>query len=186
MSATTTAGAGPTGLRGVRRWAPSQRWLRLVVLLGPTTALLATAAAGEGPAPWAVAVVVALSARWAWSPASGAGTLVLLLVLSWWARVPDDALHPVALVAAAALLAAHVAALVSSAAPPRTPVDPAVLRLWVGRGCLLLLVAPVLWVLARALRGEAAPDGLWPGALSGALVVVVALAVAVGPRDEER
>ncbi|WP_148613969.1 hypothetical protein [Nocardioides rubriscoriae] len=173
-----------TAVRAVRGWPASQRWLRLVVLVGPLVALLAAAAAGNGPRPWVVALVLGLSVMWASAPESGVGSLALLVVLFWWTRVPDDALHPAALVAAAVLVTAHVAALLAATAPPRTPVDVGVLRLWVRRGCAVLLVSPVLWVLARVLRDETAPAGLWPAALATALLVVVVLALALG-RDEE-
>lgn len=172
-------------LRAVLAWDPSQQALRVVVLAGPFVALLAAAAAGNGPAPWVVALVLLLSVLWAGAPDSGAGTLALLLVLFWWTRVPDDALHPAALVAALAVVAAHVAALVCSTAPPRTPVDHAVLRLWLLRAAVLLAPAPVLWVLARELRGEDAPVGLWPAALAAALVAVVLLGAALGRREGE-
>lgn len=174
----------PVALAGPRTWAPSQWWGRAVVLLGPPSALLVAGVAGNGPAPWVVVVVTLLSASWAARPESGTGTLALLLVLFWWTRVPDDALHPGSLVAAAAVVACHVAAVVCAAAPPRTPLDPAVLRLWVLRGVLVLVPAPVLWVLGRALRDQAAPAGLWPAALLAALLVVVALGVVLEPDRE--
>ncbi|MDO9456150.1 hypothetical protein [Nocardioides sp.] len=171
-------------VRAVRGWHPSQQALRLVVLLGPLVALLAAAPAGHGPAPWIVGVVLLLSVLWAARPESGGGTLALLLVLFWWTRVPDDALHPAVLVAAVAVVLSHLAAVVSAAAPPRTPVDPAVLRLWMLRGAAVLLAAPVVWVLARALRDQAAPDLLWPAALLAALLVVVALGLVLERREE--
>lgn len=166
-----------------RTWHPTQQWLRIVIVVGPVVALLGAGPAGNGPPAWAVVLVAATSVWWALVPESLVGLVPLATVLLWWTRVPDDALHPVVLVAAVAFVAAHVAALVAAAAPPVTAVDPAVARLWVRRTALLLAVVPVLWVLARALRGEAAPAGLWPAALVAVLVAVVALTA--GLRREE-
>lgn len=171
-------------LRSVTGWDPGQRALRAIVLVGPVVALLAAGVAGNGPAAWVLVLVVLLSVLWAAAPESGAGTGALLVVLFWWTRVPDDALHPAALVAALAVVASHVAAVVGSAAPPRTPVDPAVVRLWSTRAALLLMPAPVLWVLARSLRGEDAPSGLWPAGLAVTVLAVVVLGAALGRRDE--
>lgn len=171
-------------LRSLHGWDPGQRSLRAVVLAGPVVALLAAGAAGNGPAAWVLVLVVVLSVLWAGAPESAVGTGALLVVLFWWTRVPDDALHPAALLAALAVVASHVAAVVGSVAPPRTPVDPAVLRLWSTRAALLLLPVPVLWVLARALRGEDAPSGLWPAGLAVTLLAVVLLGAALGRRDD--
>lgn len=159
----------------------SQRVLRSVVLLGPVVALLASGAsgaAGDGPPSLLVVVVVALAAVFAVAPGPGAGALVMVVVVVWWALVPGDALHPAVLLAAAALLAAHVAALLVSAAPSATPVDTGVTRRWVGRGATVLVAAPVLWALALALRDDAAPSGSWPVGLGAVLVAVVAAAAA--------
>lgn len=172
-------------LREVGSWDPSQRLLRVVLLVAPVLALLVAGPAGEAPVTWVVALVLLLSLAWAWAPGSGAGSAALLVVLGWWTQVPDDALHPTALLAAVLLLVGHLAAVLADAAPPRTPIDPAVRRLWLLRGCWLLLVAPVLWVLARALRDQAAPAGLWPAALAVAVLLVVALSTVLGRQEAQ-
>lgn len=165
----------PTAVRGRRALPLSQVAARLVVLLGPLVALLAAAPAGDPPAPWVWVLAVAASTAWAARPDSDVGVLALLLVVVWWALVPGDALHPSVLVAAVAVVAAHVAAVLADAAPAPTPLDPRVVRRWVGRGAVVLVPVPVLWTLARALEGQGAPPGLWPAALLAVLLVLAAL-----------
>jgi hypothetical protein len=150
-------------LRAVATWPLSQRLLRVVVALG------------------LVLAVLALSLGFAAAPDTGAGTLAMLVVLVWWIRVPGDALHGSVLLAAAALLVTHVAALLVATAPPQTPVDPRVARLWLLRGAGVLAAAPVLWVLALALRDGTAPDGLWFAGLVVVLLAATAAAAAFPP-----
>ncbi len=171
------------------RWAVaratplSQRWLRVVVGLGPLVALLAAAPAGEPPPAGLVLVVALVSAYFAIAPESGAGALAMVAVVAWWGRAPDDLLHPSCLVAATALLASHLAALVAGYGPAATPVDPGVRRRWLRRGAAVLVAAPALWVMALVLREGEAPAALWPAGLLAAILVAVVTTIGIGAPD---
>jgi hypothetical protein len=92
-----------------------------------------------------------------------------------------------ALVAAAGMLAAHLAALVVSYGPSRLPLAPGVVRLWASRGLVLLLTAPVVWLLARAVRELPESGTVWVLGLAVAVsVVVVAIAATQAISAEDR
>ncbi|MDF1603001.1 hypothetical protein [Nocardioides sp. YIM 152315] len=166
----------------------SQLVLRLVVLVGPVVAVLAGGPAGHWPPWWVIAVVVGLAGGFAAFPESPVGATAMLAVLVWWAAGLDDGLHPAVLVAAAALLVSHVAAVLASYGPGEMPVDPALVRLWVVRGALLLAPVPLVWGLALLLRGEPEEPGVWVVGVAAGLVVTVAAGVALTsePRREEQ
>lgn len=162
------------------RFTAGQAALRLVVLLGPVVALVSTGLVGPAPAWWLLALVATLSVAFATLPDSPFGTAVMIVVLAWWGLSLRDGLHPEAILAAAGLLAAHLAALVSSYGPGVMPVDRQVLRLWLIRGSLVFVSAPVVWVIAVGLRGQPEPAGIWVGGLTAALAATVVAAVAFG------
>lgn len=135
--------------------------LRVVVAAGPPLALLATWPAGQAPRPLLVAVVVLLSLGFAVRPDSSAGTASFVIVLAWWGVGLRDGLHPAALVAAAALLASHLAALLVASGPARSVLDRDLVRVWLRRGAGLLLLAPVAFAAALAGRSAPAPPLLW-------------------------
>ena len=130
-------------------------------------------------------LLVVLGGLWAAMPESPAGPLVVLLVVAWWGARVDDPLDVGVLVAAGALAAAHVAGVLASYGPARMPVDRAATWLWVRRGLLAWLLAPVAWLAARGL--DAAPDQptLWTVGLVtvAALVVAAGLALREAPTD---
>ena len=101
----------------------------------------------------------------------------LLAVLVWWAVAVKGVVQPEVVVAAAALVVAHLAALLASYGPVTLPVDPATLRLWARRGALVLLPAPVAWAVAELLRGEPEQPGIWILGVLGVLVLTVAASV---------
>ena len=57
------------------------------------------------------------------------------------------------------------------------------MRLWVGRGALVWLAAPVVWIAARAYGGQASPTSFWLAGLAVGLVGAVVGAVVVPTRD---
>jgi hypothetical protein len=166
-------------------WSRGQRVLRLLVLLGPLVALYSTALVGPRPAGWLVALAVVLSVGFAAMPDSPFGTVAMLLVLAWWGVSLRDGLHPEALVAAAALLTSHVAALVSSYGPGVLPVDRVVARTWAVRAVLVFVPAPVVWALAAALRDQPEPPGIWLAGLLAALAAAVVGSAAFAVRGPQ-
>ncbi|GAA5156502.1 hypothetical protein GCM10023340_44570 [Nocardioides marinquilinus] len=174
-------------LARVDAWPASHRVLRLVVLAGPLVALACSVVASEPARWWVWPLVALLAVGWAAAPGSGVGGLTLAAVVVRWAQADGDALHVAVVPAAAALLAAHVAALLCATAPPGAALDRRVARLWAGRAAGVLVAAPVLWLLAGALRDGGRPDALWPAALAVVLVLVAGAAVLLAaPRDGVR
>jgi hypothetical protein len=173
----------------VSELSTSQLVLRVVVLLGPVVAVLCTGPAGRWPPWWVLVVVIGLAGGFAVLPESGVGVAVLLVALIWWALALDDGLHPLVLLAAAALLASHVAALLTAYGPGEMPLHRPLLRRWLVRGALVLAVAPVTWGLAVLLRdGGDGEDGVWLMGVAVALVATVAATVAwgtIGSESEE-
>jgi hypothetical protein len=154
--------------------------LRITIVVGPLVAVLASGLEGELPPPWLVVVVAAFSVAHALLPDSQLGTTAALLVLGWWALGPVAALPASLLLAAAALVAAHVAAVVAAYGPAGLPVDPALLRTWLRRGLLSLLAAPLVWVVVAAIDDQPEPVGIWVAALLAATAGAVVASVAFG------
>jgi len=163
----------------------SQLVLRAIVLLGPVVALLMTGPAGNWPPWWLVLPVLGLAAASAIEPDSPVGAAAGLVVLVWWAVALGDRVPASALVAAAGLLAGHVAGLLASYGPAAMPLDPATARLWVRRGALALLTVPGTWVVARLLRGEPDQPGIWILAVAAACLAAVAATAAFEGRRTE-
>jgi hypothetical protein len=162
-------------LRGVTRgkWA-----LRAVVVLGPLVAVLARTSPLGAPPVWLVVLVLALAAAWALAPESIVGVVTLLVVGLSWATGQDSAMPASAVMAALGMLAAHLAALVSSYGPARLPVDAGVVRLWLVRGAGVFVAAPVVWLLARVVRELPDSGTVWVLGLSVAVSVVLVAAAA--------
>ena len=162
------------------RLTAGQAVLRALVLLGPPLALLATGLVGVLPAGWLVALVLVLSVAFAAMPESPFGTAALLVVVAWWGLAFRDGLHPQAVLASAALLVAHVAALLTSYGPGELPLDRDLARLWVRRGLAVLASAPAVWAVAVALRGQPEPAGIWVAGLAAAFTATLVASLAFG------
>ncbi|WP_323793937.1 hypothetical protein [Nocardioides sp.] len=175
-------------LLALRDWPVSALALLLVMLLAPTSAVLVASAAGESAPPSVVAIVVVLSVGFAIAPDSGAGLLTLGVVVAWWSRV-DDALHPSILVAALLLLLAHLAGLLAAYGPGGVPVDARLGSRWAARGALVLVAAPLVWLVARVADEASAQVALWQTGLLVATLLVAGVAVALnhsGSRPADR
>ena len=157
------------------RWSPGQWGLRVVMVLAPVLAVISSVPAGARLRVWFLVLVLVLGAVFALFPASLAGIGALALPVVWWVVAPDDPLHPMLVVAAAALLAGHVAGLVAALGPDRLPVDPALLRRWVRRSLLVLPAAPMVWLVADAMAEQPERPWIWvAGLVATALGAVVA------------
>ena len=166
------------------RGIPTSVWvLRSVVVLGSVVALYAAAPEGFVPSPFVSVVVVVVAGAFALRPEHFVGSVALALVLLWWALVVGSAVPGGTLVAAAALLAAHVAAVLLGYGPPQMPVGADLVRLWVPRAAAVWLAALVVWLTARAYTGHATPTLFWLAGLTAALVGAVVAAVVVPTRD---
>jgi hypothetical protein len=156
--------------------------LRTVLLAAP---LLAVLCAGPTPWPhgWFVALLIALSVGFAAMPESMLGASCLGLVVGWWALAVGDDVPVSAILAAALLLAAHVASVLLSYGPPALPIGGRLVRLWLRRAALAALAAPVVWAVAALVDGQPEPPGIWVAGLGCAIAVCVVAAAAVSTRE---
>lgn len=162
-------------------------WIcRALVAALPALAAACTTGAGETAPVWFFVVLGLLGAGWAVFPESAAGAVVLTLVISWWGIGLRDGLDPWALPAAAALLTAHVAAVLLSYGPVELPVDGATARLWVRRAAMVFLVAPLTYGLAVWVRDEPAPGGIWAAGLAAAFAALLAASVTLSVHADAR
>jgi hypothetical protein len=160
-----------------RGWSRGQWALRLVVLIGPMVALYARGPAFGSTPVWVAVLLAVLAGAWALAPESVVGVVVLLVVGWSWAASGEGRVPALVLVAALGMLAAHLAALVLGYGPARLPVPVAVARLWALRGALVLLSAPVVWLMARGVGELPDSSTVWVLGLGVALsVVIVAVA----------
>ena len=166
------------------RRVPTSVWvLRAFAALGPLVALWAAAPAGYVPSPFAGVAVAVTAAGFALWPEHFTGPIVMVVVLSWWTLVVRSAMPAGSLVAAAGLIAAHVAGVLLGYGPPRMPVDPDLVLRWVFRGAACWLAAVVVWFAADAYSGHATPTSFWLIGLATALVGAVVAAVSVPTRE---
>jgi hypothetical protein len=134
----------------------------------PVVALLV---APVRPSLLVAALVVVGSVLWCVFPELAAGPVVLLAVMVWWSLAVPDPVQPRVLAAALALVAAHVAGLLASYGPARAALDRGLVVMWVRRGLLAFVAAPVAYATVVGLDD---PDArMWP--LAVAVLVVLAL-----------
>jgi hypothetical protein len=168
-----------------RGWTPGQWALRATVVAGLMVALLATGLRGAWPVWWLVVLVGGLAVASSLLPDAPMGTVATGLVLAWWGFAFRDGPHPQALLAAAGLLAAHLAAVLAGYGPRDLPLDPATVRLWAVRGVFVLLAAPAVFAVAISLRGQPEPVGIWVAGLAAALFTTVAAGLALTRSSQE-
>jgi hypothetical protein len=166
------------------RARPATWVLRALVALLPLMAALCTSGAGEGAPRWFLVLVLALSLGWAVFPESIAGATAIVAVVVWWGVGLRDGLDPWALPAAAALLAAHVAAVLLSYGPPQLQLDGTTLRLWLRRAAAVYVVAPVVFGLAVWIRDEPGPDAVWAAGLAAAFLSLLAASVVLSVHSD--
>ncbi|MEO6510392.1 MAG: hypothetical protein ABIO16_05325 [Nocardioides sp.] len=165
-------------IRAWRTWTAGQWALRAAMVLGPLVAIFARTGPLGAPPAWLVVVVVVMGAGWALLPESILGAITLLVVGLAWASGQDEVVPAAAVVAALAMLAAHLAALVVGYGPPRLPVAPAVVRLWALRGACVFVAAPVVWLLGRTVRDLPGSGSAWVVGMVVAFSVTIVAAAA--------
>lgn len=165
-----------------RTWTRSQVCCRVLVALLPVTALLVAPVRPGGPV---LAVAVAVSFLWAAWPELAAGPVVLLVVMGWWALVVPDPVQPRVLLAAALLHTAHVAGLLAAYGPPRAAIHPRLVLVWVRRGLLSFLAAPLAYVAVASLSGVPDQPLMWPIAVTVLLVASLTIGLRFRARDAQ-
>ena len=104
--------------------------------------------------------------------------LVAALALAWLLQPAGAVRSPWVLLAAAGLVAVHVALHLASQGPAVMRPDPAQVRLWLRRAGALWCAAALLWLAARWLHGTTTPSAVF--VLS--LVLLAAALVWIGER----
>jgi hypothetical protein len=161
-----------------RLWpGPEQLVLRSLVGLGTLVVLWAAVMAGARPPLWLTLPLLGTALLASVFPDSPAGLVVLLGSALVWTLAPEP-LSPLVLVAAAGMVAAHVALLVAAQGPARVRVDPVQVRRWAGRALLLWSSAVAVWGLAVV--GRQLPDHR--AAYTGGLLVLAVAALAASRR----
>lgn len=132
--------AVPRVSRGVWR-------LRAAVVLAPWGVVLATLAAG-GHDHLALDVVLFVTAlATAWRPDAATGVALSLVLVATWTLARPPVTSPWVLLAAAALVVTHVAALLASYGPTTMSPNPDEVRRWAGRAALAWAAGVPLWLL---------------------------------------
>jgi hypothetical protein len=167
----------------IREWTTGQWALRVTAALGPVVAMLATGPAGHPPRVSLVVLVAGLSIAHGRLPESPIGIVAMGLVVVWWGLASGDAVSAWALLAAAALLVSHLAALVAAYGPDGLGVDRGTVRLWAVRAAVVFLIAPAAWALTLLVRGRPELPWLWVAGLAVALAVTVVATLAVPGED---
>lgn len=157
----------------IRGWTRGQLVLRVLVLAGPLVALLAAGLQGDSPGRGILVLTAVLGIGAALYPDSQISTVAMLVVLAFWGVVPTDTLHPSSVLAAGALLVAHVAGVLASYGPDDLPLDPTVTVTWVRRAAAVFSAVPLTWLLADGLHSQPEPAGIWVAALLAAIGAVL-------------
>lgn len=160
--------------------------LRAVVLVGTLAGLFGGVTEGLVPPVWVVVVVALGGVLSAFRPEHLAMSATLVVVLVWWALNLHAEVPVGCLVAAAGIVAAHVAGTLLGYGPPAMAVSGDLVRVWVVRGFLVWLAAPAIWLVALVYADRATPTSFWLAGLGAALVGAVVAAIAVPQRGEER
>lgn len=152
----TTETATDAGVR--RRVYPGldQLTLRGVIVLGAMTAIVAAQAAGARPGVWEQALLTVLAVVLAVRPESSAGVVLLLGLAHAWSTTAEP-LSPVLLLAAAGMLAVHLAAQVAAQGPATMRIDGAQVGRQCWRGVALWVVGAGVWGLDQV--ADRLPDG---------------------------
>jgi hypothetical protein len=153
---------------------PRGGWLlRLVILLAPLAALLAGAPQGYLPPPWLVVVLAIFSFAFAAMPEHYVGSASLVIVVVWWVLNTHGRLPASSILAAGALVVAHLAGTTAAYGPQTVDPDPGVLLLWLRRGVLLWAVAALTWFVVDSETGRATSAAYWVVGLAAALALAV-------------
>lgn len=162
----------------IRRWTPGQWALRVLVVVASQVAIWLTATEGVTPRWGLVVLVLGLAVFGAVAPEAAGGTILMVVVVIWWGlSLRHEGLHPVVVVAAAALLVTHVGLLLAAYGPGEMPLQRSLVLLWLRRGLATFVLAPLVYLVAVAVDGEPAPTGVWAGGLVAALVAAVGTSV---------
>lgn len=173
----------------IRSWPAMSagQWVtRAAIAALPVVALLCVSRAGGATPGWLFVAVTLTSLGWAAFPESAAGVTVLAVIVIWWGFQLGSELDPLVLPVAAALLAAHVAAVLASYGPRTMRLDPHLVRLWVRRAALVYVPVPVLYLTAAWAEGVSAPAGVWPAGLAATFCAIAAASLTLSTREHEK
>ena len=163
---------------------PSVWVVRAVVVVGLMVGLLGGLPQGYTPPVPVVLVVLVGGVLAAFRPDHLGVSVTMGTVLVWWAVQLHTQVPLSCLVAAAGLVAAHVACTLLTYGPPFLPIPADLAVVWVVRGFLAWLAAPVVWFVAEVYADQATPTTFWLAGLATALAGAVLAALVVRPSAE--
>jgi hypothetical protein len=159
------------------RFPPGSRVLRGVIVVGPLLALYAGAPQGIVPPVWLTVVLLVFALSFATLPEHYTGGFTLAIVVTFWVIRSGHDLPGTSVLAAAALLVTHLAAVVAGYGPRQLPPDRGVLLLWARRGVLVWLMAPLTWLVVEAQSDRATSAAYWiVGLVVGVVLLVLTAA----------
>jgi hypothetical protein len=162
--------------------APSVWVVRAVVVVGLLLGLLGGVPEGHTPSAVVVVVVLLGGVLAAFRPDHLVVSVTMGIVLVWWASELQTQVPAGCLVAAAGLLAAHVACTLLGYGPTFMSIPADLAVVWAVRGLLVWLAAPVIWFVARVYADHGIPTAFWLAGLAAALVGAVVAATVVSTR----
>ena len=163
---------------------PSVWVVRAVVVLGLMVGLLGGVPQGYTPSVAVVVVVLFGGLLAAFRPDHLGVSVTMGIVLVWWAVQLHTQVPPTCLLAAAGLVTAHVACTLLTYGPRFMPIPADLVVVWVVRGFLVWLAAPVVWFVAEVYADHATPTTFWLAGLATALAGAVVAALVVRPSAE--
>src|SRR4051794_11314882 len=158
---------------------PSVWVVRAIAVLGLLVGVLGGVPEGYSPSAVIVVVVLLGGVLAAFRPDHLGVSVTMGLVLAWWATQLHTQVPAGCLVAAAGLVAAHVACTLLQYGPPFMEIPGDLAVVWAVRGCLVWLSAPVVWFVARVYADRGVPTSFWLAGLAAALVGAVVAALVV-------
>jgi hypothetical protein len=164
--------------------APSVWVVRVVGILGLLLGLLGGVPEGYTPPGAVVGLVLLVGVLAAFRPDDLAGSLAMGVVVVWWAAQLDTQVPAGCMLAAAGLVTAHVAGTMLTYGPSFMAIPADLVTLWVVRGFLAWLAAPVVWLVARVYAEHTVPTSFWLAGLATALAGAVLAALVVRPTSE--
>ncbi len=138
-----------------------QRWLLGAMSVATATVgSLAAGTSGGGHSVLVTTVIVAVATAATFNPATHAALPVVFMVTWQWLVTTDDALSPLVVVVAVAMVAFHALIALMAATPTAASLDGAIARRWSQRSAIAASAALVMWGAVALMDRREAPGSV--------------------------